>query len=733
MVMGRVSTYSPAKGADGNPNEFSNDLLFESAFECSATGKALVAPNGRWLRVNRSLSAIVGYTPEELYQLDFQTITHPDDLETDLEYVRQLLADELDAYRMEKRYLHKNGRVVWILLSVTLVRRADGSPHFFISEIQDITAQKEAEEERRASDARLRAILDSSWDGIGVALGDRIVYCNPAMTRLFGFESADELSGIAFADLIAPSDRALVVDTNHRRMIGEPVSRMYETRARRRDGTEFWIEGCVSTFEQDGDLYTMAVLRDISQRRALQDALKQSAIEANEKSAEIRLARDQALAATRAKSAFLATMSHEIRTPMNGVLGMLALLQGTSLDSEQQEYATVARASGEALLALLSDILDLSTAEAGRIEIERTECDVRVVLADVLFAQRDAARGKAIALITDVAANVPEAVLGDPPRLRQVLTNLVGNAVKFTNSGGAIRVRVACATLERGGEVLRLTISDTGVGISAEAKEHLFQPFSQLDSSTTRRYGGTGLGLAISRQLVELMGGTIAVDSALGTGSTFTVELPLVRAVPISSAAGRGAAIDAAADPGAISRIPAAVAAAPAGMPQRSLPAAMAPPPAAASGTAERGGGLRLLVVDDNTINQKVVSKLLEKRGHQVDIAVNGVDAVAATERIRYDLVLMDCRMPEMDGYEATAAIRRREAGVSEAGAAPDAELAAGDREHLPIVALTASSMRGDRELCLAAGMDDYLTKPVQPAALDAVLQHWQRVRSAAA
>jgi len=368
---------------------------------------------------------------------------------------------------------------------------------------------------------------------------------------------------------------------------------------------------------------------------------------------ELAGARDQALAASRAKSEFLANMSHEIRTPMNGVLGMADLLLTGDLSDESRGYAETIHSSGEALLAILNDVLDFSKIEAGKMDFEEVPFDPRRCLDDVAALMDGRARERGVALTAMATAAVPRQVVGDPSRSRQVLLNLVGNAVKFTQDGEvAIRLGVA-----EGG--LLFEVVDTGIGISEEAKEQLFDAFTQADSSTSRRFGGTGLGLAISRRLVEGMGGEIGVESVEGEGTAFWFILPL-HAVE-----------------GQIEVATAATA-----------PAAVARP-------------LHLLLAEDNAVNRLVATKCVERLGHTVESAANGREAVATWQGGRFDAVLMDCQMPEMDGYEATAEIRRleREGGVE---------------RRTPIIALTAHAMGGDRERCLAAGMDDYVAKPLR-------------------
>jgi signal transduction histidine kinase/FixJ family two-component response regulator len=461
-----------------------------------------------------------------------------------------------------------------------------------------------------------------------------------------------EALSLELATTIAPGFEALVFKASR------GIEDIYELNYIRKDGSRFPAVLSVTALRdaQEAIIGYLLIGTDNTERKRLDEELQ-------EKTAELEGAKLAAEKANLAKSSFLANMSHEIRTPMNGILGVNALLLGTALDAEQKRFAEAIAQSAEALLFIINDILDVSKLEAGQVLLEHIAFDLERLVAGVVELMRPRASAKGLVLSASMPKDVPAWFFGDPGRIRQVLLNLVGNAVKFTERG-AVRLGIAVT------DGVRFHVVDTGPGIDPAVSATLFEKFTQADESITRRFGGTGLGLAISRELVELMGGTIDVESTPGRGSVFRFSLPLRPAPALST--------EIAGD--------------------------------IAAGVLTQDGGIRrVLVAEDNGINQLIVSTLLRRAGYAVDTVENGAEAVAAVERVAYDLVLMDVHMPVTTGPQAVQQIR----AMPSSGA------------RLPIIALTAHAMQGAREDYLAAGFDDYLSKPFTPVGLLAVIRRW--------
>ncbi len=552
----------------------------------------------------------------------------------------------------EWTYIRKDRARLSVSLTVTALRRADGEMLGFLGVASDVTARRAEDTARRTFVERLEKL---SRHLPGVVYQYQMLpdgrSCFPWASE--GLRSVYGMSPAAVRDDASSVFAAIHPDDLER--VGSSITTSAQTLGQWKDEYRVNVDGRVrwllgnATPERlaDGSTLWHGYITDITERKAFE--------------AELVRARQEALEASRVKSQFLANMSHEIRTPLNGILGMTQLLLEHSTDAEQRELLDAVRVSGQTLLALINDILDLSKVESGRLELEQVPFSPREMLQRAVKTAEVRAKEKALPVHLELDPQLPRLLLGDPTRTYQVIVNLVGNAVKFTEHG---EVRVVARRSERG---LRVEVRDTGIGITADQLPRLFEAFRQGDGSITRRYGGTGLGLAISRKLSEAMGGALFVTSREGEGSCFVVELPLPEAAAnLNETPGDELC------------------------PSESKP-------------------LLVLMAEDNAINALVVRKLLEREGHGVVHVTSGVGAVEATSRQAFDLVLMDMQMPELDGLEATRQIRERERRLG---------------GHLPICALTANAMKGDIERCHQAGMDDYLTKPVELAVLRRKLRH---------
>ncbi|MFZ5560271.1 MAG: ATP-binding protein [Pseudomonadota bacterium] len=543
----------------------------------------------------------------------------------------------------------------WIALRAI----ASGGDEFTVM-FTDITVHKQ-------SQAMLESVFQQAAVGMAVADPDgRVRRVNRHLADLLGY-AVDELTGQGFRELTHPDDLAASNEKVRRLVAGEAAECTLEKRYRHRDGSYVWCLCSVALARDEASFapYLIAVIKDISGRKTLEAELEKTREElelrVRARTLELQLATQQAEEALRAAEAagqarmeFLAIMSHEIRTPLNGVIGFNGLLLDGELSEDKRPFAELARQSGESLLHLLNDFLDFSKIEAGHLELELTDFDLDEEISLVLSLVRETAHQKQLTLTRRLQA--PRRLRGDAARLRQILLNLASNAVKFTERG---EITFSCEEIRRQRNTawLRIEVADTGIGIAPALHDKLFQPFVQADASTTRRFGGTGLGLAICKRLAEAMGGSIGMRSAPGQGSTFCLELPFER---------------------------------------RETPEQLALPVAARP--AELGRSRRVLVVEDNPVSQQLAVAMLKRMGCRADVVGNGEEAVEAWRRLPYDLILMDCDMPVMNGLDATRHIRAAEA----------------PGQRIPIIAITASALAGDAERCREAGMDDFLAKPVR-------------------
>ena len=774
-----------------------NRAWLTAIFDNVGVGVSVVGATGRYLQANKWWTQRLGYTQEELLQLTNYDITHPDDRESSEMEMRALIEGRVGHYELEKRYVCKNGEVFWATLAATPIRRPGGQLEAVVGIISDITERKRVQEELQVSEERFREMFDEAPVGYHeLDTSGRITRVNQTELKTLGY-TAEEMCGRPVWEFIEERDasrQSVLEKLDGKRPPGRNVERTY----RRKDGSTVPIL-CEDKLllDLEGKITGIrTTLQDITDRKRMEEELKS--------------AKEAAEAATKAKSEFLAVMSHEIRTPMNGVIGMTDLLTQTPLSPEQSDLVETLRVSGETLLTVINDILDFSKIESGKIELEEAQFEPRTCIEEVYDLLSQKASTKNLDLLYWIDPEVPSGILGDKYRLRQILLNLVGNAIKFTEKG---EIYTSVALKWKVGKVfeLQFSVRDSGIGIPQDKLDRLFKAFMQVDSSTTRRYGGTGLGLAISMRLVELMKGKIWVESEVGSGSTFhfTIQssvptssevLPevYVRGKEVSIIGRRVLLVDDNATNLRILRelcnhwqlIPRATQS-PAealewirkgdpfdlGILDMQMPdmdgeqlarAIRATRPAgslqlvllSSLGSAMKDGGrggdlfyaevakpvkqsqlynvivealsghksasarkrsvpshaaalqhpLRILVAEDNAVNQKLIQHILQQLGHHGDVVMNGLEVLDAIEKTRYDLILMDVQMPEMDGLEATRRIVNSRSF--------------GDRPR--IIALTADAMLEDRQRCIDAGMDDYLSKPVRLDDVEAVLNRWR-------
>ncbi|MBP6546044.1 MAG: PAS domain S-box protein [Phenylobacterium sp.] len=615
--------------------------LFEAAFENAAIGMALVGLDGRFLRVNQAFAAMIDYPRTDVLALDFQTLTHPDDLDADLDLLERLTAGELQSYTLDKRYVRRDGVLVWGRLAVSIVRNPDGTPKHYIAQVQDQTDQHRAETALRESEARHRVIGETTADVITMArLDGTLTFVSPSV-RQIGYEP-DALVGSTFAVNVHPEDRKATWFSLTALMEGAPCKR-HRWRARHgKTGEWLWMESAPS-LTRDAETghpnVLIDVARDISRQVQQEEALK--------------AAREAAEAATAVKAQFVANMSHEIRNPLTAVLGFTDILRRSpALAGPDRAHVERIAGAGSALLAIVNDVLDFSKLESGMVTIRPTPTAIAELARDSLLLFEGQAKLKGLELVFEAGDGLPPMVLLDGDRVRQILINLTANAVKFTDVG-----TVTLRLFRSSDSEVRFEVADTGSGLSEADCARLFQRFTQVDGAEAGRRGGTGLGLAICKGLTEAMGGVIGVESKVGLGSIFHVTLPFT---PV---------------------------------------AAVATPEEPSLGVSPLTG-MRVLVVDDNPANRELATLLLAALGVGAGAAESGRHALERLAVEPFDAVLLDLRMPDLDGVEVLRRLRARP----------------GPNQHVPVLAFTAEAESG--AATAPEGFDAIVGKPIDVGAL---------------
>ncbi len=810
------STHNDVARTEAQAALATSEARMRAVLEAAVDGIISITERGTIQTINPAAERLFGCTQDEVIGQNIKVLMpSPYQGEHDVYLARYLATGEKRIIGSGREVLGRRQDGTTFPMDLSVAEARMGDERIFVGIIRDITERKRAEQALRESEERFRGTFENAAVGIAHEdLAGRFLRFNETFCAILGYPPT-ELVGKTLSEVTHPEDLAADLAKFDALTRGESTSYTLEKRFIRKDRSSLWADVTVS-LQFDAarkPTYCIKIIQDISDRKRLE--------------AELRHAKEAAEAANRAKDEFLANVSHEIRTPMNAILGMTELVLDTPLTEDQRGCLKAVKSGADSLLRIINDLLDFSKIEAGKLELDPADFSLRRVLGETLRVLAMRAHKKGLELVSDVQPEVPDALIGDAGRLRQVLLNLVGNAIKFTDDGEVVvRVQAAAESAPEQGVGLLVTVRDTGIGISPDKQETIFRAFEQEDTSTTRKYGGTGLGLTITARLVALMGGAIHVESAPGRGSTFAFTARFGRQLhppePVAAApppllhdlrvlivddnatnrhileqwlrgwqmepvaVGDGLAALNALWHGTASNRPYALVLLDARMPDTdglklatmireraelaatriimltsgngpvdsaryrelridaqllkpaqqdelletiygvmSQPNANAapthrPPPAPETATAlvPVASALRILVAEDNELSAQVMEQLLTRRGHRVRLVSNGREALALSEEGGFDLLLLDVHMPELDGFQVVREIRERERTAA---------------VHLPVIALTARSRKEDREHCLAAGMDEFLTKPIRPADLWAAIAHVQGARRPAA
>ncbi|MFC2156175.1 response regulator, partial [Acidobacteriota bacterium] len=656
-------------------------VLIQNIFEQKKVEQALTdqlpvgvyrtTKKGKIIYANPALAAILGFDSiEEIKKIS------ADDLYYNKQERGKMMAEwgkSKDAVSTEISLRTRDGKPIWVRDTCRVVFTEDGAIAYFDGIMENITGRKKAEEALAYEKYLLDTMMNNTPDAIYFKdLKSRFIRVSKQMVEQFGVRAASELLGKTDFDFFTEAHaRPAFEDEQEVIQTGLPIFR---------EEKETWINGretWVSTVKLP--------MRDEKRQISGTFGISRNITERVQSEKELQRAKEAAEGASRTKSEFLANMSHEVRTPLNGVIGMIDLLLDTELTREQREYAGMAKKSGYLLLEIINDILDFSRIETGKLEFDQVDFDFAGIINDINNILGIKARRKNLELVCRIEPGFPYLLVGDPGRLQQILTNLMDNAIKFTRQGKVELLAGLEKEMDDGRVMLDFAVKDTGIGIPADRIDSLFQAFTQVDGSYSRDFGGTRLGLTISKQLVDLMGGQIGVESQVGKGSTFRFTVQLKKQ-PARNGNGRQAIKYRSASQPSINIM------------------------------KENDRNVRILLVEDNPINRKLVIHLLQKLGYPVDAVGTGLQALQKVKSTRYDLVLMDIQMPELDGIETTRRIR-----VSSQGATAT---------NVPIIALTAHALKGDRDKCLNAGMNDYLSKPFDSNKFAEIIARWLTQRN---